>query len=139
MHHALGGRILALDVGDVRTGVAVSDELRVTARALETVATAQLASRLPELVSEYGAATVVVGRPRNLDGTLGSQAAKVETLVAKLRQLSEAHFVYEDETGTSKLAEAAESPENPAAGSDAAAAAVILSGYLAGRNERSNA
>ncbi|MEJ7660497.1 MAG: Holliday junction resolvase RuvX [Hymenobacter sp.] len=139
MHHAPGGRILALDVGDVRTGVAVSDELRMTTRALETVATARLASRLPELVSEYGAATVVVGRPRRLDGTLGSQAAKVEVLVAALRQRTAAHFVYEDETGTSKLAGTAKSAGEAAAGHDAVAAAVILSGYLDERSERSDA
>lgn len=125
---AASGRILALDVGDVRTGIALSDELGLTVRALETIPTGQLAVRLPQLVEEHQAFVIVVGRPRSLDGSVGAQVSKIEATIAALRPLTDARFEYEDETGSTKAAEAA-----GAADSDAAAAAEILRGYLAER------
>lgn len=112
------GRLLALDIGAVRTGIALSDELRLTARALETVPTTDLHDRLADRLAEFEVTTVVVGRPRSLDGSLGAQVEFTERTVQELRTLP-AEFIYEDETGTS-----------PADGDDAAAARVILEGYL---------
>jgi putative Holliday junction resolvase len=113
------GRILALDVGDARTGVAISDELRLTARALEVVPTDRLEARLQELVTLYSPNLVVVGRPRSLDGSLGQQVEATAGVVDTPRQTIDLHFEYEDETGTT-----------PPSGDDAAAARAILEGYL---------
>lgn len=114
-------RVIGLDVGDVRTGVAVSDELGWTARPLVTVKTAELARHLPDLLKKYAAEEVVVGRPRLVGGSLGGQAEKVEEILEWLRGELPVKFIYEDETATT--AEAADS-------TDHAAACVMLQGYL---------
>lgn len=114
----LPGRLIALDIGTVRTGVAISDELRLTARALETVPTAELPVRLAGLLAEHGVTQVIIGRPRSLDGSLGKQVAATEQIVDELRHLP-AELTFEDETGTT-----------PPDGDDALAARAILEGYL---------
>lgn len=117
-------RVLGLDIGDRRTGIAVSDELGLTARALETVETAVLPEALAKRQAEFGVGTIVVGRPRSLDGSLGQQAERIDAVVERLKPAVPAEYVYEDETGTTKAAEA------QADGSDAEAARVMLQGYL---------
>jgi putative Holliday junction resolvase len=117
-------RLLALDIGERRTGIAISDELGLTARALETVETSALADSLKKLQAEQGVGTIIVGRPRSLDGSLGQQAEQVDATVEQLKLSVPAEYVYEDETGTTAAAEA------QADGSDAEAARVILQGYL---------
>ena len=117
-------RVLGLDIGDRRTGIAISDELGLTARALETVETAVLSEALAKRQAEFGVGTIVVGRPRSLDGSLGRQAERIDAVVERLKLAAPAEYVYEDETGTTKAAEA------QADGSDAEAARVILQGYL---------
>jgi putative Holliday junction resolvase len=113
------GRVMALDIGTVRTGIAVSDELRLTTRALEVVSTDQLTSRLSELIAEFAPVVLVAGRPRSLDGSLGEQVRAVEAVVDGLRGAISLPIEYEDETGTT-----------PPSGDDAAAARAILEGYL---------
>ncbi len=114
-------RVLGLDVGDVRTGVAVSDELGWTARPLVTVPTADLLKNLPELIKKYALERVVVGRPRHLSGGLGAQAEKVDEIVDWLKAELPVEFVYEDESGTTAAAPG---------GTDEEAASVMLQGYL---------
>lgn len=116
-------KLLGLDIGQRRTGVAVSDELGLTARPLETISSRGLPSRLSALLAEHQINTVVVGRPRHLDGSLGPQAKLIDVMVDQLKGIVPATFVYEDETGTTAEAEAA-------GGSDAEAACVMLQGYL---------
>jgi putative Holliday junction resolvase len=113
------GRVMALDVGMARTGIAVSDELRMTTRPVDTVPTGQLGTQLAALIAEYDPAVLVVGRPRSLDGSLGPQVAAIENVVADLREVTDLPIEYEDETGTT-----------PPSGDDAAAARAILEGYL---------
>lgn len=82
-------RILALDVGDRRIGVAVSDPSQILARSLKVI---QRSSRQEDfaavagLVEEYEVERVVVGYPRSMDGTAGRQAEKVERYVAGLAE-----------------------------------------------------
>ncbi|MBS5586783.1 MAG: Holliday junction resolvase RuvX, partial [Clostridiales bacterium] len=67
-------RILALDVGDKRTGVAVSDELGITAQGVETIQTRGLerdAQRVAQLAGEYGTERILIGLPRKLDYSEG--------------------------------------------------------------------
>ena len=81
-------RILAIDHGTKRMGLALSDELRVIAQPLEYVA-AQPADafleRLKVLVREKEVGLVLVGMPRNMDGSYGPAAAKVQEFVTALR------------------------------------------------------
>ena len=81
-------RILALDHGTKRVGVAVSDETKTIAQPLEYILTEPFApflERLKKLIVEKEVEIILVGMPRNMDGSYGPAAQKVETFVAVLR------------------------------------------------------
>ncbi len=81
-------RILALDYGTVRIGVAVSDELQMIAQPLEFVPAepfAAVLARLRQLIREKEVERIVVGMPRNMDGTFGPAAEKVNRFVDALK------------------------------------------------------
>ena len=93
-------RILGLDVGDRRIGVAVSDEMGWTAQPLKVIQRQSKAKdlrALAELVESYEAESVVVGLPRNMDGSLGPQAVKTQALASELAQIISAEVVFWDE------------------------------------------
>ena len=82
-------RILALDVGDKRIGVAVSDPLGITAQPLETyvrVGYGPDTRYLAELARRYDTRCVLCGLPRNMDGSQGGQAEKVRAFAVQLEQ-----------------------------------------------------
>jgi putative Holliday junction resolvase len=82
-------RILALDHGTKRIGIAVSDELKVIAQPLEFVWASPLDSfltRLRQLIVEKEVELILVGLPRNMDGSFGPAAQKVEEFVNWLKQ-----------------------------------------------------
>ncbi|HTY86319.1 MAG TPA: Holliday junction resolvase RuvX [Candidatus Acidoferrum sp.] len=81
-------RILALDHGTKRVGVAVSDETRTIAQPLDYIPAepfADFLARLKKLLVEKEIDLVLVGLPRNLDGSYGPAALKVQTFVAALK------------------------------------------------------
>ncbi len=81
-------RILALDHGTRRVGVAVSDELQMIAQPLEYIAPepfADFLARLKELLREKEISLILVGLPRNMDGSYGPAALKVQEFVAALK------------------------------------------------------
>ncbi len=81
-------RILALDHGSRRIGVALSDELKLIAQPLEYIPAEPLAdfqARLKQLVQERDVELILVGMPRNMDGTYGPAAAKVQEFVNSLK------------------------------------------------------
>jgi putative Holliday junction resolvase len=81
-------RILALDHGTKRIGVAVSDETKTIAQPLEYIPAepfADFLARLRQLLGEKEISLVLVGLPRNMDGSYGPAAQKVEAFVAALR------------------------------------------------------
>ena len=81
-------RILALDHGTRRIGVAVSDELQVIATPLEYIPTEPFADflmRLKEIIREKEIELVIIGMPRNMDGSYGPAALKVQTFAAVLK------------------------------------------------------
>jgi len=80
-------RVLALDHGSKRIGVAVSDELKMIAQPLEFIPAEPLAdflTRLKELLREKEVELILVGMPRNMDGSYGPAALKVQVFVAAL-------------------------------------------------------
>ena len=82
-------RILALDHGSVRIGVAVSDELKIIAQPLEFIAAEPFAAfleRLQQILREKEVELIVVGLPRNMNGSYGPAAQKVQEFVEELRQ-----------------------------------------------------
>ncbi|HSC49521.1 MAG TPA: Holliday junction resolvase RuvX [Gaiellaceae bacterium] len=124
-------RILALDFGAARTGVAVSDPTGTIARPLgvvERAASQDGLRRVAELVREHEADRVVVGLPLTLRGEHGEQARETDVFVRALRAALDVPVESYDERFTTGLAAAdadAEAPE------DARAAAHLLSTYLA--------
>jgi putative holliday junction resolvase len=81
-------RILALDHGTKRIGVAVSDELKMIAQPLEYILaepSADFLARLKELIHHKEAELILVGMPRNMDGSYGPAAQKVQEFVAGLK------------------------------------------------------
>ena len=124
-------KVLALDFGRARTGVAVSDPTGTIARPLSVIegaATEAGLRELAELVAAQGVERVVVGLPLTLRGERGEQAAETERFVEALVARLEVPVVTFDERFTTDLAEQTGSA---GAAEDARAAAHLLSGYLA--------
>ena len=122
-------KVLALDYGSARTGVAVSDPTWTLARPLEVVDNALAPAglkHLVELAEREGIEQIVVGLPVTLRGERGAQAEETEAFVSALRAVTGVPIESFDERFTTKLAEAQPS-EAP---SDAVAAAHLLSTYL---------
>ena len=81
-------RILALDHGTKRVGVAVSDELKVIAQPLEYIPAGRFAdflTRLKDIIREKEVELILIGMPRNMDGSYGPAALKVQEFVAVLQ------------------------------------------------------
>lgn len=123
-------KVLALDFGRARTGVAVSDPTGTLARPLcvvERAATEKGLAQLAALIAEEEAERVVVGLPLTLRGERGEQARETETFVEALSAVTDVPVVTFDERFTTDLAEQA--PSRTA--EDARAAAHLLTSYLA--------
>ena len=122
-------KVLALDYGSARTGVAVSDPTGTLARPLEVVENASAPAglkHLADLAEREGVDQIVVGLPVTLRGERGAQAEETEAFVSALRAVTAVPIESFDERFTTKLAEAQPSE----ALSDAVAAAHLLSTYL---------
>jgi putative Holliday junction resolvase len=119
-------KVLALDYGRARTGVAVSDPTGTIARPVGVVQGGNIA-RIVELIREHEVERVVVGLPLTLRGEHGEQARETESFIEALASASGVEIVPFDERFTTNLAEqmAAASAEE-----DARAAAHLLSSYL---------
>ena len=82
-------QILGLDVGDRTIGIAASDGLMLTAQGVETIRRKSLQQdldRLQELVTQYGTDTLVIGLPKNMDGTEGDRCSFVREFGETLQQ-----------------------------------------------------
>jgi putative Holliday junction resolvase len=128
-------KVLALDYGSARTGVAVSDPTGTVARPLgvvERAASEDGIARLVELAREEDVERIVVGLPITLRGEHGAQAEETDRFVERLRAAVDLPVESFDERFTTKLAEAGESR----AEQDAVAAAHLLSSYLTWKSAR---
>ena len=99
------GRILAIDYGRKRTGIAVSDPLRIIAGGLETVSTATLFDFLNDYMSKETVDVIVVGKPVQMNGEDSENMSRVTPFVNRLRKLfPDKQIVMHDERFTSVLA-----------------------------------
>ena len=82
-------RILGIDYGDSRTGIAITDALRITAQGLETIhnngSDKMILKRLDEILEQYEIDTIVVGKPINMDGTESARTEVTEKFIHKLK------------------------------------------------------
>jgi putative pre-16S rRNA nuclease len=132
-------RILALDFGRARIGVAISDELQFLAHPLETVlANRQPAARIAEIVREKKVDRVVAGIPRQMNGQIGAAATEVLAFVEKLRAILPCPIVTWDERLTTvaahrALRDAGKKTRDTRGYVDQVAAQMILQSYLDSR------
>jgi putative Holliday junction resolvase len=122
-------RVLALDYGSARTGVAVTDATGEIARPLtvvERAASVDGLARVADLVREHEVERVVVGLPLTLRGERGPQALETDAFVESLRGILDVPVETYDERFTTKLASGGEG----SAPEDARAAAHLLESYL---------
>lgn len=132
------GRLVGLDVGTKRFGIAVSDPLKMFASPHEVLTCAHDKEALIGVVricTEQEAETLVVGLPINMDGSMGPAAERVEAFVEKLRKRLDIPVVLWDERLTTKSAEAALLEANVSRAKrkglvDKIAAQIILQHYL---------
>lgn len=99
------GRILAIDFGRKRTGIAVTDTLQLIANGLATVATAQLMDFLKAYVAKESVELIVVGQPKQMDNTPSESMRYLKPFLAQLaKEIPEMPVVMYDERFTSVLA-----------------------------------
>ena len=131
-------RVMGLDVGSRTIGVAVSDELLLTAQSLKTIVRKTPEDDLKELatiIHQFDVGQIVVGLPRNMNGTLGEQAEKILKWIKTLEKTTPLPVATWDERlstvgATRILLEADLSRKKRKKSVDKLAAAIILQGYL---------
>ena len=129
-------RILGIDLGQARIGVAVSDELGMLAHPVETVpASANAVRRVAEIAREKDAERVVVGLPRHMNGAVGASANDALAFAEKLRAVVSCEVITWDERLTTTAANRALRASGRKARDsrgviDQVAAQMILQGYL---------
>ena len=133
-------RILALDHGTVRIGVAVSDELKMVAHPLEFIPAEPFADflvRLRQLLKEKEVELLLIGMPRNMDGSYGPAAEKVREFIMVLKETIGVPMRVWDERLTTVqahrlLGEAGMKAKDRKGKVDRSAAAILLQSYLDG-------
>ncbi|WP_017185309.1 Holliday junction resolvase RuvX [Alkalibacillus haloalkaliphilus] len=133
-------KILGLDVGEKTIGVAVSDALHFTAQGIETIhwdesEFASVKDRFQQLIDEYEISKVVVGLPKNMNGTIGERGEACQQFAAYLEEQFSLPVVMWDERLTTMAAErvlldADMSRQKRKKVIDKMAAMIILQGYL---------
>lgn len=132
------GRILALDVGKKRIGLAVSDELGITAQGIETLHRTRVREDLENLrlvVQKWNVNLLLVGRPLHMSGAESRQSEYTEEFAERLKDYIELPLVFWDERLTSAeaermLREAGTSLETKKRSVDRLAAVLLLESYL---------
>ena len=131
-------RVMALDVGSKRIGVALSDPLKITAQGLQTFQRTTLEEDIKglwKLMDEHEVSQLVVGLPKNMDGSVGFKAEEVQQFVADLTAERKIEVIWIDERLTTvsaerTLLEADVSRAKRKKVIDKMAAVIILQSYL---------
>ncbi len=136
-------RILALDVGDKRIGVAISDELEIAAHSLTTIHRTDQSSDIAgikQIIEEYNVQEIVVGMPVMMNGSMGIQAEKVSKFVDVLKNEVTIPVIFMDERLSTRFVEkvlidADVSRRKRGKVIDKLAAVVILQDYMSSRGK----
>lgn len=129
------GKILALDIGEKKVGLAITDEGKFFAFPRGVVDPGKLLSELDNIIQSEQIEKIVIGLPRNMDGSVGFQAEEVKKFVEKNLDKHKEMIEYEDESATTLEAEEVmkregKDPHKNKEELDAYAAKVILESYL---------
>jgi len=130
-------RALGIDLGDARVGVATSDDLGMLAHPVETiqVKAGRVVQRILEIAAQKGTQTIVVGMPRNMDGSFGPAAQKARDFIETLKLETTCRVVPWDERLTTvsaqrSLHEAGKNARAQKAMIDQVAAQILLQSWL---------
>ncbi|MDD3303765.1 MAG: Holliday junction resolvase RuvX [Clostridia bacterium] len=131
-------RILGIDYGDVRVGLALSDELGFTAQGMETLvinrSDKNFFSGIRKIIAEYKIEEVVIGYPKNMDGTPSEKTKKIDELIPKLEEMKLTVHKWDERLTTVSayrtMRELNISQKNKNKVADKLAAVYILEGYL---------
>jgi putative Holliday junction resolvase len=130
-------KALGIDLGDARVGVAVSDDLGMLAHPLETISTqsTNVVKRVLALASERTVETIIVGMPRNMNGSHGPAADKAKAFIEELRRETTLPIVSWDErlstvSAQRALQEAGRNTRKQKSVIDQVAAQIILQSWL---------
>lgn len=129
---------MGLDYGTKRIGVAISDELGITAQGITVIKRSDLDKdiyRIKELVSDYEVNEIVIGVPKKMDGSMGPMAKEVENFISKIKEEIDISVQMQDERLSSKavertLLEGDVTRKKRKQVMDKMAAAYMLQGYL---------
>ncbi len=139
-------RILGLDVGDVRIGVAVSDPLGYTAQPLDLIIRDKKKTEISEikrLIDYYGIKIIIVGLPRAADGNVSEQGKKIQKFAEEVKNAISVEVIFREEYLTTQMAEeilieSGMSRSKRKQKVDKIAASLILQGYLDSLNLKNN-
>jgi len=139
-------RIMGLDVGSHTIGVAITDELRITAQGLKTIRRKSKEEDFEEIIriiDQFKIAKIVVGLPKNMNGTLGKQAEMVLQWIKAIREKVDLPIVTWDERfstveASRVLLEADLSRRKRKKAIDKLAAVIILQGYIENDRNRND-
>jgi len=131
-------RILGIDLGEKRIGIAISDELGITAQGLPTIPSTtedENLKKIKKLIDKYNVEKIILGLPKNMNGTLGKQAEKSLCFAQKIKNIHQVPVELEDERlSTSKaeklLIQADRSRKKRKKVIDKMSAVIILQSYL---------
>lgn len=131
-------RILGIDYGDVRVGIAISDPLGITAQGLDNLvingSDKKFFNGIKKLVHEYDIEEIVIGYPKNMDGTKSQKTEKVDELIEGLEKLNLKVHIWDERLTTvsayKTMRELNISQKNKNKVADKLAATYILEGYL---------
>lgn len=139
-------RIMAIDYGDAHTGIAISDPTGFLAGFTTTINAYRpeaVAEQIAQLAAQHGAEELVLGHPKNMDGTRGPRAEKAEAMADMLRQVTGLPVVLWDERRTTIdahqiLFNSGKNAKKWKKTVDAVAASLILEGYLTYKKNHPN-
>ncbi len=132
-------RVLGIDYGDARIGIAVSDPLGWTAQGLDTImhegSLKKAAAEIGKLIKSYGITKIVIGLPRNMNGTYGPRAEKTISFADSLKEMFDIELVFWDErlstvAANRTMLETGVKQKNKRKTVDRLAAVHILQGHL---------
>ncbi len=137
-------RILGIDYGDARVGVAASDMLGFTAQGVRTIKNTgmkKLISELQEIIDEYNPEKIVVGLPKNMDGSEGFRVEATRKFADALGKVYKGEIIFRDERLSTVGAERFLNETNTRGKKrkevlDTVAACIILEGYLSSLKNR---
>ncbi|MEG0872395.1 MAG: Holliday junction resolvase RuvX [Clostridia bacterium] len=137
-------RILGVDYGEVRVGLAISDQLGITAQGIDNLVINKSDKKfiigIKNIIEKYDIEKIIIGYPKNMDGTMSQKSKKIEEFIPKLEQLGVEVYKWDERLTTvsayKTMKELGISQKKKNSYADKLAATYILEGYLNSLNKK---